>query len=179
MSDSEKPSDVLNRQFDLTGVNTEPSSLQSTQLELRGHGFFVGGIGLLLETEKHVCEVFDDLQLCRLPNTASWLCGIANQRGNMVPIFDLERLLDLEVEDEKKIKRNILIYGKKERAVGMLVDGMPMRVALEEEELLRSMPPLPTILQPFVKHSYEKSGKIWVVWDIFEFFETMRERVAA
>lgn len=179
MSDSDLPSAILGREFDLTGVELENFDAKTTADELHGHGMLVGGLGLILETDRQVCEVFDDLQLCRLPNTAAWLSGIANQRGSMVPIFDIEALLGFNRDKSQKSKQNYMIYGKKEDAVGMLIDDMPNRVVFVAEERLSSMPPLPAVLQPFVQECYEQDGKIWIRWDIFAFFDAMRDRVAA
>lgn len=144
--------------------------------KLRMHAFMIGNLGMLLNTEHTVCEVFDDLPLCRLPNSTAWLRGIANQRGKMVPIFDLHGLLDI-AQPEQRRKQKFLVVGKGEDAVGMLIDQLPNRVVLSGNERLTFNPPLPERLQPFVRACYEIEKRIWIDWDISGFFHLFSEEV--
>lgn len=173
------PSEVLSRRFELPDVDVNAYVDPDEIYRFRGHAFTLDNMHLLLETEKTVCEVFDQLALCRLPNTAAWLHGIANQRGNMVPVFDLKLLFGLGATSTNKKNVKYLIFGQKEAAVGMLIDELPVRIDLEPEERMAAIPPLPANLQPYVHLCYRHDNKLWIAWDVHELFSAASEQVAA
>lgn len=176
MTDSKLPSEVLEVQFELP--DDDGKAAEENSDNFRGHGFRLGDLGLLLLTENTVCEVSDQLQMCSLPNTAPWLYGIANQRGNMVPVFDMAQLLGFDSERTGK-NPNVLIYDQKESAVGMVIEELPVRMELGSEERMGNIPPLPERLQPFVRACYRYDNTIWVTWDVHGFFSALSEQVAA
>lgn len=136
------------------------------------HAFVLGELGLMLNTKEMAVEVVDDLGFCRLPNTANWLMGMANRRGNMVPIIDLGSLLGLE-EKQLNTKQKFLIAGQKDAAVGIPINRLPVRLVLDEDDLLTAIPPMPERLHPHIRACYEKDERIWVDWDIPGFFQTV------
>ncbi len=178
MATGKLPSEVLNRKFQLPDVDANAYVDPDEIYRFRGHAFTLGNLHLLLATEKSVCEVFDQLAICRLPNTVDWLHGVANQRGNMVPIFDLKLLFNLQQDSGKK-RFKYLIYGQKEAAVGMLIEDLPIRVELDPEERMAAIPPLPANLQPYVRLCYRHDGKLWIAWDVHELFSAVSGLVAA
>ncbi len=173
------PSELLGRKFELPDRDANAFVDPDEIYRFRGHAFVLDNMRLLLETEKTVCEVFDSLALCRLPNTPPWLHGIANQRGNMVPIFDLHLLFALKRagRDGKK-KQKYLIFGQKESAVGMLIEDLPVRVDLDPEERMSAIPPLPAKLQPYVRLCYRHEGKLWIAWDVQALFAAVSGEIA-
>lgn len=171
------PSQVLNNpfilddsnQYDTASVDTDASSSFWT------HGYSVAGLGLLLP-EGTVGEVFDNLPLCNLPNTSEWLHGMASQRGKVVPIFDLAKVFGLKLKQEQ-VARKYFLIGQREKTMGILIDEMPTRIFLGYEDRLSSTPPLPAILQPFVNACYQAEHRIWVDWDVDNFFLTVGDQI--
>lgn len=178
MSDTKLPSEVLGTQFELPDAVVVSDTGGDELDAFHGHGFRIGDLGLLLLTENTVCEVSDQLQLCQLPNTAPWLYGITNQRGNMVPVFDLALLLGFAREQSNK-KPNMLIYDQKDAAVGMLIEELPVRMELGADERMGNIPPLPERLQSFVRACYRYDNTIWVNWDVHGLFASLSDQIAA
>jgi chemotaxis signal transduction protein len=173
------PSEDLNKPFvlkepDGTDVKSKVAVTNSSSA-FWTHSYYVAGMGLLLP-EGTVGEVFDTLPMCRLPNTRDWLHGIASQRGNVVPIYDLARIFNLE-KNVENIKRKYFLIGQRDKAIGVLIDDMPARISLNRKDRLTTMPPLPEILQPFVKSCYQKDYKVWVDWDVDAFFMTIGNNI--
>jgi len=176
-TESSLPSQVLNSPFILKDTDSidSQSDLVEASTTFWTHSYSVAGMGLLLP-EGTVGEVFDELPMCRIPNTNEWLHGIASQRGNVVPIFDLAKMFDLETVSADK-KRKYFLIGQREKAVGILIDEMPARISLDRKERLTSAPPLPEMLQPFAHACYQTDNKVWVDWDVDAFFLMVGERV--
>ena len=170
------PSQVLNKPFVLHEEQQADKSVDDdSSTSFWTHGYNVAGLGLLLP-EGVVGEVFDNLPMCKLPNTNEWLHGMASQRGNVVPVFDLAKICGLEIEDEKKERKYFLI-GQRGKTIGVLIDEMPSRIFLNRKNALETMPPVPARLQSYVSASYQLEQKIWLDWDVDKFFLTIGEQI--
>ncbi|EIJ43799.1 chemotaxis signal transduction protein [Beggiatoa alba B18LD] len=168
------PSEALNRPLTR---QAETSQVATGQLEIiRRLGFHVGNIGLLI-AQNATSELIEVNSICPIPNTASWLLGLINLRGNLVPVFDLNLLLGLENRISKK--NMLLILGRGEAAGAIILDKLPQHVIFMNSDRLDSLPPLPAVLKPFATQGYEKSGEVWFNFDHQGFFESLAGKVAA
>lgn len=159
------PSSVLTRTFELpSGPTAAYGPAARAQPASARHGFRVGSLGLLLP-EGTIGELFNELAYCRLPNTATALLGMANKRGDIIPVFDLYGLSG--VSSEASAQWRILVVGADEDAVGLRIDGLPTRMILGAEDQLKTIPPLPAWIRPYARACYRKDG-FWVDWDLFE-----------
>ncbi|MEZ5671451.1 MAG: chemotaxis protein CheW [Thiotrichaceae bacterium] len=166
------PSDALNRP-----LNRQSDPLARTQQveTMRRLGFHVGNIGLLIG-EHAISELVEPKQVCAIPNTASWLLGLINLRGNLVPVFDLNMLLNIERKQQKK--RMLLILGSGEYAGAILLDELPIHLVFTLEDKLENLPPLPQAIKPFTHNGYEKGGEVWFSFDHHGFFESLSHKIA-
>lgn len=169
-----KPSEALNRPLNRQ-VDDKVHGLTHAEVSRR-LGFHVGSIGLLI-AEHAISELREMVALCQIPNTAGWLLGLINLRGNLVPVFDLSMLLGLEKPAEKK-KRMLLILGQGDEAGGIVIDDLPIHIALTALDRLETFPALPSAIKPFTNLAYEKNGEVWFNFDHKGFFESLATRVA-
>ncbi|MEW5757499.1 MAG: chemotaxis protein CheW [Pseudomonadota bacterium] len=167
------PSKALTGKLELNYASDDFAQASQSASNLRTHAFVIGDFGLLLPPDS-VAEVSESLDTCRLPNTSAYLRGMANLRGNMVPVFDMFKLLD--VATDSKAYRHQLFIKLDEEWVGMSIAQLPSRIVLTEEMKLTHIPGLPALLQPWVKHCYHNHG-IWIEWDIRSFFASMSGRI--
>jgi len=167
------PHEALNRQFSRqAGEMTRAVA----QIEFtRRLGFRIGNIGLLI-TEHSTSELSDMLAICSVPNTATWLVGIINLRGNLVPVFDLNGLLRIAQGSERT--KMLLILGEGESAGAIIIYDYPRHVTLTGEDKLETLPPLPDILSPFATAGYEKEGQLWFNFDHLSFFQAIAPKIA-
>jgi twitching motility protein PilI len=136
----------------------------------------VGELSLLIG-ENVISELLDIPQLCAIPNTAPWMLGIANLRGNLFPVFEMTMLLGME--HKANTKQMLLILGQGDVAAGVIIDGLPAHQLLAETDQLESLPALSDTIRPYISTAYEKSGNIWFTFDHESFFESLGERVSA
>ncbi len=165
------PSAALNRFKPPPGVT---ASIATAERQRARYGFRVGGIGLLVGQDT-VSEVMEQTPVYPLPNTPSWMLGLVNLRGNLVPVFDLKRFLELEDGADLE-KRRLLILDQSDKAVGVLIDGLP-RVANTSHTLLR-LPPLPAVLQAHVAKAYVQDNLVWLEFDHQGFFRALGGHMA-
>jgi chemotaxis signal transduction protein len=135
------------------------------------YGFSIGDVGLLVSLQAG-CEVIAIPTIARLPTTPAWLLGVANLRGNLVPIFDLPALLETPAVEN----RFGLIFDRGEHAVGILIAEHP--VALDKLEPLLQAPSPPPAAREFVSGAFRQGRSVWMEFDHRQFFESIAQRMS-
>jgi twitching motility protein PilI len=138
-------------------------------------GFLMGNVGLLI-AQQAISELSELLEICPIPYTANWLLGLINLRGNLVPVFDLHQLL--QMERSKEVLGKLLILGQGPSAGAIVIEELPRHLTFAETDKLNSLPPMPAIIKPFTLSGYEKNGQIWFNFDHLGFFEHLATKVA-
>jgi twitching motility protein PilI len=162
------PSEALDAKIDYVDLTSNSQTKQESNVL---HAFRVDNIGLLLQSGM-TSELLQNLSICSLPNTNRVLYGMGNLRGNIIPVFDLRCLFGMP-ECENKY---FLVIDEGENAVAILLDQMPLQMDIREEYKLNSLPPMPSILRPFVNDVYHSDG-LWVDCDLMSFFESLRDYI--
>jgi twitching motility protein PilI len=126
----------------------------------------------LVVAMKDVREILPLPPLTRVPGARAWVLGIANIRGNLMPILDLHGFLVNEAVGAKRRSR-VLVVSHKGVTAGLMVDEVfGMRHFLQEEFSPQHPSVAGTPLEPFVTGSYRQTGEHWGVFDINKLFET-------
>ncbi len=124
------------------------------------YGFRVGNLGMLVPA-KAASELSGDLSVYPVPNTPPWFPGLVNLRGNLIPVFDLKRLL--MPGDDSAPQRKLLVLDKEENAAGILVDGFPRPLKLAEP--MTRAPSLPGTLEEHLAAAYFVDDAVWLeIW---------------
>lgn len=112
----------MNVQASLAQSRTEPLESQGDQyltFQLAGEEY---GVDIL-----RVQEIRGWERVTRIPNSESYVQGVVNLRGSIVPIFDMRLRLGLAVEPYSKDTVVIVLMvkqGGQTRSVGVVVDGV-------------------------------------------------------
>ncbi|MDG4549232.1 MAG: chemotaxis protein CheW [Candidatus Contendobacter sp.] len=166
------PSAALSRFKPPSSVAT---GIASAEQQRARYGFRIGGVNLLVGQDT-VSEVLEQSLIYPLPNTPPWMLGLINLRGNLAPVFDVKRFLDLEDSASDEEKRRLLIFDQGDKAVGILIDGLP-RLAVAGHALSR-LPPLPAALRTHVTKAYAQDDVVWLEFDHQGFFRALGGRMA-
>ena len=164
------PSAALNRFKPPRGIAT---GIAPVERQRARYGFQIGDIGLLIGQDTS-SEVLERAPVYPLPKAPTWLLGLVNLRGNLVPVFDVKPLLELEGGDAQD-KRRLLILGGGDKAVGIMIDGLPQLAATNN--VLSRLPPLPAALRPYVAKAYVRDNAVWLEFDHYGFFGSLGERM--
>jgi twitching motility protein PilI len=168
------PSEALNRPLYRTGDDSLLLAFEE-EASTRRLGFRIGNLGLLIAMQA-TSELSDVLQICHIPFTKTWLLGLINLRGNLVPVFDLHKLLQFPSVQTKKTM--LLILGQGESAGAIVIDELPMHLNFIDSDKLTNDPPLPAIIKPFVSSGYEKEETVWFNFDNESFFKSLATQLA-
>ena len=163
------PSEALNR-FSPTEQFGALWTVHET--EHAHYGFRIGNVGLIIDT-KSGSEVINEFALCVIPNTPAWFSGMINIRGNMVPVFNLKKLFDIEEKDQES--QRILVIGKGDDAAGILINGFPQ--VLRVLDKLPELPSLPEVLSKHIHTAYTQDNEIWLDFHFEEFFMELGRQI--
>jgi len=102
-----------------------------------------------LETE-YVQEVHPLKELTPLPCTPSFVVGIVNVRGRIVPVLDLKKFLDLPEQGLTDLHRIILVC-REDFELGVLADVIVGVRSVPDDKLQSSLPTLTGARSEYVK----------------------------
>lgn len=164
------PTEALNR-FKLSAEDFVGDKTVKT--DPKRYGVRIGSISVLLPQDT-VSEILDRTVIYPIPNTAPFLEGLINLRGNLVPVFDLRDLLDTETDPDRK--QMLLVIDKGDNALGLAVDGLPESSSASTP--LKQLPPLPGVLREFVKAAYLDDGNVWLDTDLSGFVRSLAQQLS-
>lgn len=135
-------------------------------------GVRLGSYHLLIASQT-ISEVVARAVCYPIPHTPPWFLGLLNQRGNLLPVFDVHQLL--HTGEPGHDRGTVLVLDQGSEAVGMCIDGMPESVVLEQR--LRQVPALPTPLAAHVVAAYRHDQTTWLDFDHEGFFTTLGQQI--
>lgn len=158
------------------GNTVEESDPGDSRSTIQRMCFAVGDLGLLFPFSAGR-EVIGPPAVSRVPNTVSWLRGLANVRGALIPIVDAAAAFG--VASKAGVPPYVLIFGHGETAVGLLIDGLPRSLEVDASAVATDTPAPPQLLRDSVIASYDHAGRTWLDIDIDALFDALVEHVAS
>ncbi len=140
------------------------------------YGFRVDTLGLLIDPNAG-SEVMLVPRLAPLPGAQPGFLGLANLRGNLVPLYDLRILLELGPRPAG-LEALALVFGEGDDAVGVIVDGYPAPLTALRPLSRADMPQLPPALDQLAPAGYVQDDVVWLEFDHSAFFDTLLDRMA-
>ena len=142
------------------------------QQKVRFYGFELEGIGLLLDGKVR-SEVVEGVSPTPVPLMPSYLVGLYNMRGNLVPIYDLLKGLGINSTQQKSDSNRILLLDENEDMVGMVIKDLLISLRFDELDQVEDMPSVHDRLNEHIKFCYKKDGKFWYGFDHITLFESL------
>lgn len=133
------------------------------------YGYRIASLNLLVP-QFSASEVLHMQATTRLPRTPVWLLGMLNLRGNLLPLFDMRRVLGLD-QAAKSLGQYVLVLGKGSQALGIVVDAQPQ--ALKSLLPSASIPPVHERLRPHVSNCQICDEQLWLEFHHDSFFEQL------
>ena len=87
----------------------------------------------------HIKEVVITPNITRMPQTQSFVKGVANIRGNVIAIFDLEERFNLERTTSQSGNKYTLVVESEDVKIGLLVNEVPNTVTVNAFDLDESV----------------------------------------
>ncbi len=135
-----------------------------------GVGFRVGR-DKLIASMSEVEEILDLPEVTTVPGVKSWVVGVANVRGSLLPIMDLKGFV-LGEDMQNRKKGRVIVINYKGFSTGLVVDEVyGMRHFLVTEQV-NEEPNVHENISKYVKNMFKQEGESWPV---FKFENIVRD----
>jgi purine-binding chemotaxis protein CheW len=105
-----------------------------------------------------------------VPNAASFVRGVYNMRGDIIPIIDLRQFFHLPQEKKTDGQENMLILRIHEQVYGTIVDRIDKVVGINHENIQPPHPIFGDINIKFISGVVEKEGELYIILDVIRIF---------
>jgi purine-binding chemotaxis protein CheW len=105
-----------------------------------------------------------------VPNAASFVRGVYNLRGDIIPIVDLRIFFHLPVDRKADGLENMLILRIEDRVYGTIVDKIDKVVGINSETIQPPHPIFGDINIKFISGVVEKAGDLYIILDVIRIF---------
>ncbi|WP_417661540.1 chemotaxis protein CheW [Pseudomonas sp.] len=137
---------------------------QAAQQTWSGIGFRMGE-RLFVAPMGEVGEVLHEPRYTLLPGVKSWVKGVANVRGRLLPVMDLCGFLGNELSPLRK-QRRVLVVDHQEIFAGLTVDEVFGMQHFSVDTFSEQLPPLEASVEPFI-HGVFQREQAWLVFSPF------------
>lgn len=134
------------------------------------------GIGFQLDRHyfvigvDHLEEIIPEPSYTYVPIVKPWLKGIANMRGHLLPVMDLNKLFGMVSGTPRKQHRVMAVRTTDDGYAGFLVDAVyGMQHFSVDSMLSTEVVDVPESLSSFVSGVYQSGQQNWLVFDAQSF----------
>ncbi|MCL2473215.1 MAG: chemotaxis protein CheW [Treponema sp.] len=110
-----------------------------------------------------------------VPNAASFVRGVYNLRGDIIPIIDLRMFFHLPVAAKKDNLENMLILRIDDHVYGTIVDKIDKVVGINTESIQPPHPIFGDINIKFISGVVENQGDLYIILDVIRIFTQSEE----
>jgi len=106
-----------------------------------------------------------------VPNAASFVRGVYNLRGDIIPIIDLRTFFHLPLDHHKSEgQENMLILHINDQVYGTIVDKIDKVIGINHENIQPPHPIFGDINIKFISGVVEKQGDLYIILDVIRIF---------
>ncbi|MDR2246442.1 MAG: chemotaxis protein CheW [Treponema sp.] len=105
-----------------------------------------------------------------VPNAASFVRGVYNLRGDIIPIIDLRTFFHLSVDTKVDAQENMLILRIEDRVYGTIVDKIDKVVGINSGTIQPPHPIFGDINIKYISGVVEKQGDLYIILDVVRIF---------
>jgi len=110
-----------------------------------------------------------------VPNAASFVRGVYNLRGDIIPIVDLRHFFHLPVEKKNEGLENMLILHINDQVYGTIVDKIDKVVGIQKDTIQPPHPIFGDINIKYISGVVEKQGDLYIILDAVRIFSVNEE----
>ncbi len=126
-----------------------------------GIGFRIGGQHYVAPMNE-VGEVLPEPRFTQLPGVKSWVMGVANVRGRLLPVMDLNAFLGLKLTDNRKSRR-VMVVEHQGVFAGLTVDEVLGMQHFDVDGFNEAVGQIPDSIRPYVHGTFQREHA-WVVF---------------
>ena len=129
------------------------------------------GRNKLIAPMDDVVEILDYPELSIVPLTRPWVHGIANVRGNLLPVIDLNGYLGNELHPVTN-KTRVLVIDFNGIYTGLVVDEVLGQKHFLEAELTDAEPGVDDEFRPYIHSGFIRGEQVWGVFSLLSLVDS-------
>jgi len=165
---------VEKRSLENIGLSTREEELSRFWT---GVGFRVAGNDYLVNL-KEVSEILSIPPYTKVPGAKSWVKGLANIRGTLLPIMDLHGFLGRKASSTLRRQR-ILVVNYSGVQCGVIVDEILGLNHFDDENWVQDVAISDEAMEPYLNGGFYMEEKLWNVFSLFTLVDTPSFRQVA
>lgn len=144
-----------------SGAGALSSPRENSESLWSGIGFAVGEHHCVVPMGE-VVEVLSEPPVTRLPGVKSWIKGVANVRGRLLPLMDLSAFLDSAAAGVHQHRR-VMVLERGDIYIGLIVDDVFGMQHFPADAYVETVD-VPDSLQRFVSGGYQQASREWALF---------------
>ncbi len=120
-----------------------------------------------------VKEILDLPEYTQVPGVKSWVVGVANVRGSLLPILDMKTFL-LGEDIKQRQKGRVIVIEYKGFNTGLIVEEVYGMRHFRESDATDEIPEVPGEISPYVDKAFKQDKEHWPVFEFEEMAQDER-----
>ena len=149
-------------------------TLDKVEEEWVGVGFRIGGDKLIAPMNE-IEEILDLPEYTNVPGEKSWMVGVANVRGGLLPLMDLKGFI-LGEDIKQRKKGRVIVIDYKGFNTGLVVEEVYGMKHFQTKDQSEDIPSLHENVSKYVNKAFSQEGDSWPVFSFQNM--TQDERLA-
>ena len=149
-------------------------TLDQVKDEWVGVGFRIGD-SKLIAAMSDIKEILDLPEFTTVPGVKSWIVGVANVRGSLLPIMDMKGYL-LGEDIKQRHKGRVIVIDYKGFNTGLVVEEIYGMRHFRENDVTSDIPEVHESISPYIERAFKQDDEYWPVISFHEM--TQDERFA-
>ena len=141
-------------------------TLGEVQSEWVGVGFRIGD-SKLIASMADVKEILHLPDFTKVPGVKSWIIGVANVRGSLLPIMDMKSYL-LGEDIKNRQKGRVIVIDYKGFNTGLVVEEVYGMRHFREGDSSQDIPEVHESMSAFISGAYKQDDEHWPVFSFNE-----------
>lgn len=141
-------------------------TLDEVRDEWVGVGFRIGD-SKLIASMADVKEILHLPEFTKVPGVKSWVIGVANVRGSLLPIMDMKSYL-LGEDIKNRQKGRVIVIEYKGFNTGMVVEEVYGMRHFREGDVSEDVPEVHESMSAFISGAYKQEDEHWPIFNFNE-----------
>jgi twitching motility protein PilI len=150
----------------------------ATGAEWVGVAFRLGGEAFLLAREETREVLAYPAAVTRVPGARTWIRGLSNVRGQLLPVIDLRAFLGAGQTTVSRTTR-VLAANHREIPAGLMVDEVMGFRRFYESEFSSDLPPTLLRCERYLAGAFKRGAEVWPVFSVRSLLESQQFLLAA
>jgi twitching motility protein PilI len=167
----DRPFELLKELEKRSRTNTAASAPEAAAQEWVGVACRMGGETFLIAREETREVLGYPAVITRIPGAKSWVRGLANVRGVLMPILDLRQYLGSGATNAGRNTR-VVVVNHREIPAGLIVDEVLGFRRFAESEFNPEAPPTVIRCETYLAGAFRRGGEVWPVLSLKSLVES-------